>query len=512
MRTLDVSRRSGSVSRAYATLATVCAAALVLPLSFAGAVVAIPAIAREVGGGPVGLNWVVNAFMLAFGSCLMMAGTLADRYGRKRIFALGMTSFAASSLLIGFSPGIAVINLLRAVQGLSAAAALAGGAAALAQEFDGDGRTRAFSLLGTTFGAGLAFGPVLSGFLVECLGWRSVFLSGTVIGVMVLLFGLPYLRESRDSGADRLDVGGGLSFTVMLALLTFAVLQAPEYGWNHVAVVSSLAMSVAALAVFIRVECRGARPMLDLSLFRSPLFLGVQVLPMATCFCYVVLLVILPIRFIGIEGYSAMQAGLLMIALSLPMLFVPFVVSTLALRYPGYLLCCLGLVWAAAGLLLLAGLGLHPPVGSLAAVLGMIGFGAAMPWGLMDGLSVSVVPKERAGMATGIFSTVRVAGEGVSIAVAVAMFTWLARDAVLGLGAGINAPAADLQSASQRLATGDLPGAQRLLPGLSVSDLAGAYAEAFESLILTLFVLTLASSLAIFLLFSRARRREHEEP
>ena len=150
---------STPASRAYGVLAAVCLAALILPLTFVGVAVATPAIARELGGSPMALSWVTNAFMLTFGSALMAAGTLADEYGRKRVFSLGVGLFALTSLALAFAPSVLWLDGWRALQGLAGAAALAGGSAALAQEFEGRARTRAFSLLGTTFGVGLALLP-----------------------------------------------------------------------------------------------------------------------------------------------------------------------------------------------------------------------------------------------------------------------------------------------------------------------------------------------------------------
>lgn len=186
------SRDKGSV------LVAVCLAALILPLSFTGGAIATPTIGQDLGGSPLELSWITNAFMLSFGSLLMTAGALADAFGRKRLFAGGVLAFSVASVIIVWVPSIAWLDALRTVQGIAAAAALAGGSAALAQEFDGIARTRAFSFLGTSFGAGLAFGPVLAGLLIEHQGWRSVFLSSAFVGTFALLLGVPKMRESRD--------------------------------------------------------------------------------------------------------------------------------------------------------------------------------------------------------------------------------------------------------------------------------------------------------------------------
>ncbi|MGA0585792.1 MFS transporter [Dyella sp. KRB-257] len=390
-------------------LVAVCLAALILPLSFTGGAIATPTIGRDLGGSPLALSWITNAFMLSFGSLLMTAVALADAFGRKRLFAGGVLAFSVASIVIVWVPSIAWLDALRAVQGIAAAAALAGGSAALAQEFDGDARTRAFSFLGTSFGAGLAFGPVLAGLLIEYQGWRSVFLSSAFVGTFALLLGVPRMRESLDPDVVRFDWLGAMSFTSTLCLFTWGVLQLPPSGWSSSQAWVLLGSALLSLVVFLRCEARARRPMLDLSLFRYPQFIGVQMLPVATCYCYVVLLVLLPLRLIGLDGLNGVSAGLIMIALSIPMLVVPSVAASLTRWASPGKISAAGLLIAAFGLFWLSSI---DPLGRQASILGpllVIGVGTGLPWGLMDGLAVSVVPKERAGMATGIFSTTRVA-------------------------------------------------------------------------------------------------------
>lgn len=478
-------------------LMAVCLAALVLPLSFSGGAVATPAIRADLGGSPTALNWITNAFMLTFGSSLMAAGALADQFGRKRVFMTGIVAFALLSLALSLAPSILVFDMLRAGQGFAAAAALAGGTAALAQEFEGNARTRAFSLLGTTFGVGLAFGPLLAGFLIASFGWRAIFLSGAIIGALSLLLTAKRMRESRDPGAIGLDWPGALSFTGTLTFFTYGVIDAPEVGWSHPIVVASLIGAAAMLAAFIRFEMRSARPMLDLSLFRYPRFVGVQVLPIATCYCYVVLLVLLPLRFIGVGGLSEIDAGLLLIALSAPMLVVPLAASYLVRWVSAGVLSGVGLVLAAIGLFWLSRV--DPASSDMAVILPMllIGIGTGLPWGLMDGLSVSVVPKERAGMATGIFSTTRVAGEGVALAIVNAILAGLARDRLAAL---VPWGGLEVRAAAQRLAMGDVHGTTAILPNLTVSEIHESYAVAFQHLCNVLIAITLVAAFIIFAL------------
>lgn len=486
----------------YAVLAAVCLAALILPLTFVGVAVATPAIGRELGGSPLALGWITNAFMLSFGSALMAAGTLADEYGRKRVFSLGVGLFALASLALAFAPSVVWLDLLRGVQGLAGAAALAGGSAALAQAFEGPARTRAFSLLGTTFGVGLAFGPILAGVLVEAYGWRSIFVSGTLIGGLSLLFGVPRMHESRDPDAAGVDWPGTLSFTAALVALTWGILQAPQSGWASPLVWGLLLVAVLALLLFIVLEGRVKRPMLDLSLFRYPRFIGVQVLPIATCYCFVVLLILLPIRFIGVEGYSEIDAGLMMIALSAPMVVVPLLAAWLTRWFSAGSLSSVGLAIAALGLYLLSRIAPGQAPAAFAWPMLLIGLGAGLPWGLMDGLSVSVVPKERAGMATGIFSTTRVAGEGIALALVVALLAGLLQ---LSMAAALPEHP-QLPLAAQQLASGNLQASAALLPELGREVLLGLYAKAFTWLLYALIAITLVAALVVRLMLHEPRR------
>jgi MFS family permease len=309
------SKSSGTTTKWLALLA-VCLAAAAMPLTFTGTAVALPSIGRALGGSPVAIAWVTNAFMLTFGSTLMAAGALADSYGRKRIFLTGVGSFAVFSLALVFAPDIVIFDLLRAAQGFAAAAAFSGGMAALAQEFDGEERLCAFSIVGTSFGVGLSLGPVASGLMIEMFGWRSIFLAVLVFAVLAFALGWHALKESRDPASRGLDWGGALSFTAALGLFTYGILLAPERGWGDFTVVTLLAGASLLLVIFVAIERMVSRPMLDLSLFAYPRFVGVQLLAAAPAYGFVVLLILLPGRFIGIEGLREIAAGTLMIALS----------------------------------------------------------------------------------------------------------------------------------------------------------------------------------------------------
>lgn len=258
------------------------------------------------------------------------------------------------------------------------------------------------------------------------------------------------------------------------------------------------------LAVFVCIEIHAVRPMLDLSLFRYPQFVGVQILPIATCACFVVLLVILPLRFIGIEGQSAVGARLMMMALAGPMLVVPMAAAALTHRFSAHVISGAGLIIAAVGLVWLGTVDLNAGLAVLPPML-LIGIGTGLPRGLMDALSVSIVQRERAGMATGIFGTVRVAGEGVALAIVSAALTGLIGRA-LALSQAASMPS--VPQASQRLAVGDMMGAVALVPGMDAPSLIRAYEAAFQTLTNILAAVTILCAITILWLLARAPTSE----
>ncbi|WP_116135351.1 MFS transporter [Trinickia diaoshuihuensis] len=490
-------------------LGAVCLAALSMPLSFTGPALALPAIAGRLGGSPLALAWVTNAFMLAFGSCLLVAGTLADRYGRKRVFLFGTLGFALASILAALAPSLLALDLARALQGMAGAAALSAGAAALAQEFEGHARTRSFSLLGTTFGVGLAFGPVLAGALVEHSGWRAVFAIVTAVSAMASVLGAVCMRETRDPLAASVDWPGAAAFTCALALLTYAVLRVPDGGWTGGAVLGLVAASAVAATAFVLIELRSARPMLELALLRYPRFAGVQFLAAAPAYSYVVLLVLLPIRLIGIEGFDSVAAGRMMFALSAPMLVVPTIAAWLARTIAPGIVAGVGLLLCACGHVWLAQCAPGQSVGNLLMAMSLIGTGVGLPWGLMDALAVSVVPKERAGMAAGIFNTTRVAGEGIALAVVAALFAGLIESGLHGVSQQ-GASEAALEHAANRLSMGDVPAASAWIRGIGSRELIHVYGVAFHSLLDVLAAITVFSALLVFGFLGRGHA--HEDP
>lgn len=468
-------------------------AALLLPLSFTGGVMTTPAIQQSLGGSPAALSWLTNGFMLTFGSFLLAAGVTADAIDRKRIFIAGAALFCLSSLLFCLTHNLFLSGVLRALQGLAAAMILASGSAALAQLYDGAQRTRAFSILGTVFGAGLAFGPLLIGFMTDAVGWRGVYALFALLSAMVLLIGLAYLPAAEQSQPRTPDNLGLTLFTLALMLFTASLMVIPARGFLSL---TTLALFIASGGLFVARCQRVSNPVLELSLLRHPRFVGVLLLPVATCCCYVVLLIVVPLHFMGGEGMSESQSALYLMALTAPMLIFPSVAALLTRWFSPGRVSTGGLMMASVGLLLLGDAFHSNHLSQLVLALILCGAGAALPWGLMDGLAISAVPVAKAGMAAGLFNTVRVAGEGIALAIVSAVLT---ASNTLTLQSRVHGYAPEvIHRAAGWLGAGNMPQAAALLPDFSLRALRESYDSAYTLLFSGLAVVTLLCALMVW--------------
>lgn len=486
-------------SNRWLQLLAACITAVLIPLCFTGPAVVLPSISQALGGTPVQLNWILNGYILAYGSVIMVSGSLTDLYGPRRVWLGGLAWFCAFTFPVAWAPSAGWIDFLRLMQGVGGAAAFAAAMSSLAPLFHGAARARAFSLLGTTFGIGLSFGPLISGWLVQTAGWRWVFHGTGLVGLAGLALVAASVRATPGAAHGRFDWRGALSFTGALGLFTYGMLLAPENGWTDLAVAGALLASALLAAAFVVTEMRALHPMLDLTLFRSARFVGVQVLAASPAFLFIVLIAILPGRFIGIDGYSALQAGQLMIGLAAPLLVVPFLAALLTRWVSPGVLSSLGLLAVATGLAWLAR-DLAGGAQGLWLPMGLIGIGIGLPWGLMDAMAVSVVERDRVGMATGIFNTVRVSADGVAIAVVSALLATLIHGRAATALPG--ADRQDLLQAANRAALGQLTEAAHLLPGAG-GLLHQAYDAAFGQVLYALAVFALLLAGLVYALLRR---------
>ncbi|MGQ4390578.1 MFS transporter [Streptomyces sp. SAS_270] len=399
------------------TLTAVVLASLLLPISLTGASVAMPGVAADFHNGLAAGQWIVNGYDLTFASFMLAAGSFADRFGRRKVFLTGIALFALCSLISALSNGIVLLDIARAIAGVGAAAVLTSGSALLAQVFDGPARAKAFGVFGTAVGIGMAFGPFVAGSLSTNFGWRSVFLVPAIAGAVVVALTV-FLPESRDPQATRVDWAGTFTFSGALAALIAALLEGSQLGWASPFNIAAYVVFAVLLVAFVYVERHQERPMFDLKLFSQPQFVSLCVGVVALVFAFTPLLVYLPTYLTAVKDQSTMHAGVDMLMLTVPTIFFPMIAGALLRWIPvrhmvtaSVALTAIGAAWLTV---------LSPDVSNWAALgpFAVIGIGIGVSFGVMDGAAVSSVDAERAGMAAGMFNTMRLAGEAIGIAVA----------------------------------------------------------------------------------------------
>ena len=239
-------------------------------------VVALPNIQRRLSADLTGLQWVVDAYALALAALILTAGALSDRFGRRLLFTVGVVLFTSASFLCGLAWNITVLDIARGLQGIGGAALFATALALIGHEYRGKEFFGAIAVWGATIGAAVASGPLVGGILTDGLGWRWIFFVNVPVGVFALVIARTRMVESRDPGAVRTDLAGLVTFSAALLLIVFGLLRGNSEGWSSAVIVSALVAGAALLAVFVVAEARQERPMLDISLFRRPAFLGVS--------------------------------------------------------------------------------------------------------------------------------------------------------------------------------------------------------------------------------------------
>lgn len=256
------------------TLLAACTATFMLLLDITIVNVALPAIQRDLGSSFEDLQWVVDAYALTLAALLLTSGSLADRLGRRRVFATGLAFFTVASLLCGLAGTPDVLTAARGLQGVGGAVMFATSLSLLATAFSGRERGTAFGVWGATTGAAVAVGPLVGGALTQGLGWEWIFFLDLPIGVATLGVTVTRLRESHDPGAGGVDLPGVLTFSDALGLLVFALIRGNAEGWGSPLIVTMLAGAGVLLVAFVAIEVRRRDPMLEPSLFRRPAFAG----------------------------------------------------------------------------------------------------------------------------------------------------------------------------------------------------------------------------------------------
>jgi EmrB/QacA subfamily drug resistance transporter len=384
--------------------------------------VALPDIQLSLHSSFADLQWVVDAYALTLAAFLLTAGVVGDMYGRRRVYAIGVVIFTVSSLLCGLSTSAQMLNLSRAAQGVGGAVMFATSLALIAQAFAGRERGTAFGVYGAVLGGAMAVGPLLGGAITGGIGWRWIFFINLPLGVIAVAICLSRVQDSRDPTRRRIDWTGFVTFSASLFLLVYALVQGNAKGWSSPTIVGLLVGSGVLMVVFLVAELVQRDPMLDLKLFRRPAMDGVSLAAFTLSASIFALFLYLTLYLQEVLGYGPFATGLRLLPVTVLAFVVAPVAGKLTVRIHSRYLLGTGLLLVAVGCALMTGVRADSSWTVLLPGFIVSGIGIGITNPVLASATVSVVPPERSGMATGSSSTFRQVGIATGIAGLGALF------------------------------------------------------------------------------------------
>jgi EmrB/QacA subfamily drug resistance transporter len=395
--------------------------------------VALPTIGRQFHSSLGGLQWVVTGYLLTLAGLILLGGALGDRFGRRRVFLIGVIWFALASVLCGAAPNIGVLIAARVVQGAGGALLTPGSLAIIQASFTPDDRPRAIGAWSGLGGVASAIGPIFGGWLVEDAGWRWVFLLNVPFAIAVIAVATRHVPETRDpSSSGGFDVAGAVLAALALAGLTYALIEAPENANPTVLIAAAAAGAVAAVAFWLveRDRTRApekVEPMLPLDIFSSRQFSIVNIITFLVYGAFGGLLFLLVLQLQVVSGFSPVKAGSALLPVTFLMLLLSARAGVLAQRVGPRWLMAGGLTGCAIGMGLMSRIGLHASyVGDVLPAVLVYGLGLSMVVAPLTATVLASAAVEHAGVASGVNNAVARAASLVAVA---------ALPAAVGLGA-----------------------------------------------------------------------------
>lgn len=379
---------------------------------------ALPDMQQRLHTQLTGLQWIVDAYVLLVAMLLLTGGVFADRFGRKRLFLIGVAVFTIASVLCALAPTVSWLIAGRVLQGIGAAALSPASLALLVAAYPVPReRIKAIGKWAGFSGIGLAAGPLAGGILVDAFGWPAIFLVNLPIGAVLVLAGLCILGESRNPDAAAIDIRGTALSVLGVGTLTYGLIEGGSLGWTSPVVLSSLVAAVIILAVFGAVEGRHPTPMLPLRLFRERLFTVSNTAMVVVGFALMGSAFFFSQFFVYVQGSSVLRAGLQTLPVSLAMVIVSPYAGRFAAKYGFRIVVTTGLALAGFGLVTLGFVHADTGYGNVWWRLAIAGIGFGLTVSPLTGAAVQAVSPQEGGLASGISSTTRQIGAVLGVAV-----------------------------------------------------------------------------------------------
>jgi EmrB/QacA subfamily drug resistance transporter len=380
--------------------------------------VALPAMGEELDADVAGLQWIVNAYMLPLAALILLSGSLGDRLGRRRVFVVGVVWFAVASVICTVAPNLEVMIVGRVLQGVGGALLTPGSLAILQTSFAPSDRGKAVGAWSGLTSVAAAVGPFVGGSLIDSGSWRLIFLLNIPIALVTVLITLRHVPETRDETATgKLDLTGAVLATLGLAGLTFGLISAGDHGWSDPLVVTSLAVGVVALAVFVEVERRSSHPMLPPGIFANIRFTGANLVTVAVYGGLGTATFLLVVYLQTVLGYSALWAGAALLPMTILMLLLSGYAGGLADRIGARIPMTVGPLLMGAGFLLM--LRIEPGASYVNAVLPavvVLGLGLVATVAPLTATVLSSVEDHHAGIASGVNNAIARSAQLMAVA------------------------------------------------------------------------------------------------
>jgi EmrB/QacA subfamily drug resistance transporter len=408
----ELSRR-----RRLLVLAVCCSSLFIVGLDATIVNIALPSIQRDLHAPVSGLQWTIDAYTLVVASFLILAGSTGDRVGRRRTFQVGLATFTLGSLLCSLAPNLGWLVAFRALQAIGGSMLNPVALSIIANTFtDNRERARALGIWGAVFGLSMALGPVVGGVLVASVGWRGIFWVNIPVGIAAIVATALVVPESRAAHGRRLDPVGQVLIIVMLASLTYAIIEGPQQGWSSGIILGLFGVSAAAAAALAIYEPRREEPLLDLRFFRSAPFTGAVVIAITAFSALAGFLFLNTLYLQDARHLSALHAGLYTLPMAaMTVLLAPLSGRITGQRGPRIPLLVAG-VMTTAGALMMAGVTATTPVAFLMLAYVVLGIGNGMVNPPISNTAVSGMPRSQAGVAAAVASTSRQVGSSLGVA------------------------------------------------------------------------------------------------